>query len=324
MKKLITISLSLLLMLAITACSKTSDQSAQSSSGSPETVTIKTLNAERAPVDIEVPFDPKRLAVMDLAALDIIDNLGLGDRVVGVSKGSTIDYLQTYVANDSITNLGTIKEVDLEAVMSSEPDLIFIGARLSAQYDELSKIAPVVFLSTNSEIGLIESIRENANTIASIFGVTDVVNDKISSFGARINTLTDNAKGKTAIIGLSTTGSFNILGNDGRASIIGREIGYQNLAAVDVTSTHGNESSFELLVELNPEYIFVMDRDAAINAKGAKLAQEIMQNELVMKTDAYKNGNIVYLKSPAVWYTAEGGITALNIMLSDLESELLK
>lgn len=42
-----------------------------------------------------------------------------------------------------------------------------------------------------------------------------------------------------------------------------------------------------------------------------------------MGTDAYKNDNIVYLANPAVWYTAEVGITALDIMLQDLESELL-
>ena len=31
-----------------------------------------------------------------------------------------------------------------------------------------------------------------------------------------------------------------------------------------------------------------MDRDAAIGTDGAQLAQEIMENELVMGTDAYK------------------------------------
>lgn len=74
----------------------------------------------------------------------------------------------------------------------------------------------------------------------------------------------------------------------------------------------------------NPDYIFGMDRDRAIGTEGAQLAQEIMENELVMSTDAYKNGNIVYLEHPAVWYTAEGGITALDIMLQDLESTLLE
>ena len=66
-----------------------------------------------------------------------------------------------------------------------------------------------------------------------------------------------------------------------------------------------------------------MDRDAAIGTDGAQLAREIVENELVMGTDAYQNGSIVYLAHPAVWYTAEGGITALDLMLSDLETELL-
>ena len=126
-------------------------------------------------------------------------------------------------------------------------------------------------------------------------------------------------------MGLVTSGGFNVLGNDGRCSLIGREAGFANVGAdaQPGTSTHGNEASFEFIVEKAPDYIFVMDRDAAIGTDGAQLAQEIMENELVMGTDAYKNGNIVYLAHPAVWYTAEGGISALDIMLQDLESELL-
>lgn len=68
-------------------------------------------------------------------------------------------------------------------------------------------------------------------------------------------------------------------------------------------------------MEKNREYLFVMDRDAAIGTDGAQLAKEIVENELVMDLDVYKNGNIVYLAHPAVWYTAEGGIQALDIML---------
>jgi len=126
-------------------------------------------------------------------------------------------------------------------------------------------------------------------------------------------------------VGLVTSGGFNVLGNDGRCSLIGREAGFANVGAdaQPGTSTHGNEASFEFIVEKAPEYIFVMDRDAAIGTDGAQLAQEIVENELVMDTDVYKNGNIVYLANPAVWYTAEGGITALDLMLQDLESELL-
>ena len=90
------------------------------------------------------------------------------------------------------------------------------------------------------------------------------------------------------------------------------------------TATHGDEASFEYIVSVNPEYIFVMDRDAATGTnEAAKTAQEIMENELVMSTDAYKNGNMVILSRPDVWYTGEGGITALDMMLQDLENALL-
>ncbi len=314
MKKLVSLFLSVLMLLGMAA--------AAAAESAPETVAITSLNGNGEAVELEVPYDPQRIAILDMAALDILDRLGLGDRVVG-SATTSLEYLQAYVPSDTIANLGTIKEADLEAVMACEPDVIFIGGRLSASYDALSEIAPVVYLSTDSEIGVVESVRNNAATIASMFSLEAQVEELMAGFDSRIEALAAFAEGKTAIVGLCTSGSFNVLGSDGRCSIISVEIGFDNLGDGDVTATHGNESSFELIVELNPDYMFVLDRDAAIGTDGAQLAQEIVENELVMDTDVYKNGNIVYLANPAVWYTAEGGITALDIMLQDLEGELL-
>ena len=314
MKKLVSLLLAILMLLGMAT--------AALAEAAPETVTITSLNAEREPVELEVPYDPQRIAILDMPSLDILDRLGLGDRVVG-SATTTLEYLQAYVPGDTIANLGTIKEADLEAVMACEPDVIFIGGRLSASYDALSEIAPVVFLSTDTEIGVVESVRNNAATIASMFGLEAQVDELMAGFDARIEALAAFAEGKNAIVGLCTSGSFNILGSDGRCSIISVEIGFDNLGDGDVTATHGNESSFELVGELDPDYMFVLDRDAAIGTDGAQLAKEIVENELVMDTDVYKDGHIVYLANPTVWYTAEGGITALDIMLGDLEGALL-
>ena len=289
-----------------------------------ETVTITSLDGNGEEIQLEVPYNPERIAILDMASLDILDSLGVGEKVVGMASTS-LEYLQTYAENEDLAALGTIKEADLEAVMACEPDVIFIGGRLASAYDSLSQIAPVVYLATDTESGVVESVRSNAETIASMFGKEAEVGELMSGFDERIQALADFASGKTAIVGMCTSGSFNILGNDGRCSIIGREIGFDNVGvdADTATSTHGNEASFEFVVEKNPEYMFVMDRDAAISTEGAKLAQEIVENELVKGMDVYKNGNIVYLAHPAVWYTAEGGIQALDIMLQDLESELL-
>lgn len=314
MKKLVSLLLAALMLLGMATAALAED--------APATVTITSLNAEREPFELEVPYDPQRIAILDMPSLDILDRLGLGDRVVG-SATTTLEYLQAYAPGDTIANLGTIKEADLEAVMACEPDVIFIGGRLSASYDALSEIAPVVFLSTDTQIGVVESVRNNATTIASMFGLEAQVDELMAGFDARIEALAAFAEGKNAIVGLCTSGSFNILGSDGRCSIISVEIGFDNLGDGDVTATHGNESSFELVVELDPDYMFVLDRDAAIGTDGAQLAKEIVENELVMDTDVYKDGHIVYLANPTVWYTAEGGITALDIMLGDLEGALL-
>lgn len=324
-KRFIALTLALATTATISACSSvnnntSSDANSSISTEENKTVTITSLNAKKEEIQIQVPYDAKRIAILDMPSLDIIDNLGLGNRVVGTADTS-IEYLTDYVENTE--NLGTIKEADLEAVMSVEPDVIFIGGRLAESYDALSEIAPVVYLSTDTELGVIESVRKNATTIASIFGKEAEVETLMADFDERIAKLNEFATGKNAVIGMCTSGAFSTLGNDGRLSIIGREIGFNNIASNDVTSTHGNESSFELLVDLNPEYIFILDRDAAISTEGAKLAQEIMNNELVAKTNAYKNDNIIYLAHPSIWYTAEGGITALDYMLSDLENELL-
>lgn len=329
MKKLTTLVLALVMVFSLAACenknSGTTSKEDTNKTEKPKTVTIKSFNANNEETDLEVPYDAQRIAVMDMAALDILDSLGLGDRVVG-SSSTSLDYLQEYVTNDEIVDLGTIKEADMEAVMSCEPDVIFIGGRLAQSYDALSEIAPVVYLSTDTEIGLVKSVEKNAKTIASMFGVEDDVKDLMDGYDARIEKLKAFAEGKSAIIGMCTSGGFNVLGNDGRCALIGNEVGFENIgvdANVD-TSTHGNEASFEFVVEKNPDYIFVLDRDAAIGTDGAQLAKDIMENELIMGTDAYKDGKIVYLEHPAVWYTAEGGVNALGFMLEDLENALLK
>lgn len=351
--------------------SESSDNSDSEDADKPETVTVTSLNGAGESVKVTVPYDPQRIVVVDMAALDILDNLGLGDRVVG-SCSTALDYLQDYMDNENVEMLGTVKEVDMEAVMACEPDVIFMGGRMAESYDALSEIAPVVRLTADSGIGVVESVSKNAKTVASIFGLEDEVDEKVAGFHDRIEALKAVSEGKTAIVGMCTSGSFNVLGNDGRCSIIGVECGFENVGvsvassesgsgrgnkgsedgensershgddsseggegsrggdsseaqeSQGTTATHGNEASFEYIVSLDPDYIFVMDRDAAIGTEGAKLAQDIMENELVMSTNVYKNGNIIYLEHPGVWYTAEGGITALDIMLADLESVLLK
>lgn len=329
MKKIISMLLVLAMALSLSAVSFAED-------AAPETVVVTGADANGEPVEVEAPYNPERVVVLDLANLDILDNLGLGDHIVGAPT-ITLPYIQSY--NETLPIVGSVKTPDLEAVMACEPDLILMGGRMAEYYDELNEIAVTLRLTTTSDDGLVEAIRANAKTIGAIFGEGEQVDALLAQYDARIAALAAAAEGKTCVLGMSTSGSFNLLGNDGRCSLIVNEVGFDNIGAESATTgsrggsesteggstpTHGNEVSFEALVSLNPDYIFVMDRDSAIGTSGAQLASEIMENELVMKTNAYQNGNMVILANPGIWYLAEGGITSLGIMLEDLESALLK
>lgn len=292
----------------------------------PETVVIEAVDANSEKIEVEVPYNAERIVVLDMACLDILTSLGLEDRIVGCVS-SSLDYLKPYATAEGVVNVGTVKNFDLEAIMECEPDIIFMGGRGAKDfYDNLCKIAPVVRIVTDSELGLVESVTVHAKALASIWGLESEIDAKVAGFGERIATLQTFAAGKNMILGMCTGGGFNVMGDTGRCSIIGTEIGFENIGVTDdgETATHGDETSFEFIVSVNPDYIFVMDRDAATGTnEAAKTAKEIMENELVMSTDAYKNGNLIILDRPDVWYTGEGGITALDLMLKDLENALL-
>ena len=159
MKKLISLLLAMMCLLV-------------AGSALADNITVQALNAEKVLADVEVPYDPQRIAVLDMAALDILDSLGLGERIVGSAK-VTIEYLTDYNPDDSegkIANLGSVKTADMEQVAICEPDVIFIGGRLSKSYADLEAIAPVVYLAVDYEKGVVQSTYDNAKTIASMFG----------------------------------------------------------------------------------------------------------------------------------------------------------
>lgn len=311
------------MMLAAAGCAKNGDTvTTAAESQNADSTNAETMTVTHSMGTTEVPYEPQRIAALDLAALDILDRLGLGDKVVGIPKKSSVSYLTAYIDNADITNLGSVKEVDMEALNSLEPDLIIIGGRLSSEYENLAKIAPTVGVQVDHEEGYLASARSNVEMIASLYGKEEEAQEIFAGFEERVQALRAAAEGKTSITGLVTSGSMSTLGNGSRCSLITNEAGFEN-AAADVNTTHGDSASFELLLDKNPDYIFVLDRDTAINADGAKVAKEVMDNEIVHKTSAYQNDQIVYL-TPDVWYLSEGGITATDTMLKDLEAGVLK
>ena len=108
-------------------------------------------------------------------------------------------------------------------------------------------------------------------------------------------------------------------GEGSRFGIIHKEFGFTPVDKEIQVSNHGQSITFEYILEKNPDYIFVIDRAATTG--GSISVEQIFDNDIIKQTDAYKNGNIVYLASQ-VWYVASGGLTGTMIMIEDVSKGL--
>lgn len=330
MKKILSLMLAammLLSMLVFTGCSN------EPETQDPETVTIKALNANKELTDITVPYNPERICVLDMAALDIIDSLGLGDRIVGSAK-VTIEYLTQYNPDDSngkIANCGSVKTADMEQVAACAPDVIFIGGRLSKSYADLEKIAPVVYLAVDySRGGVVMNTKENATAIATMFGKTAEVDAKFDGFQTRIDALNKILKGKEMLLCMYNNNALSVMATESQLNFMVNELGGIDKGAgvvLEEKPAHGTDAGWETIVNIAPEYMFVLDRSTATGAadEGVLGAREVIENDLVKEMQCYKDGKIVYFIQHAnVWYTSTGGVQALDTMIADLEAALLK
>ena len=78
----------------------------------------------------------------------------------------------------------------------------------------------------------------------------------------------------------------------------------------------------ELLLKLNPDWLFVIDRDGAIGAKDAQPAADVLDNALVRKTSAWQKGQVAYLDSSSVYIA--GGIQTYSQLMDDVNKALEK
>lgn len=63
----------------------------------------------------------------------------------------------------------------------------------------------------------------------------------------------------------------------------------------------------------------MVDRDAVVT-EGAS-AKDAIENALVKKTNAYKDGKMFYL-NPEVWYLSGGGLQSVSLMVDEVEKAL--
>ncbi|MCP1356187.1 siderophore ABC transporter substrate-binding protein [Aneurinibacillus migulanus] len=314
-KKLWMVVMIAILAIAAVACSSNSSKesaAAPKAAKESEELTIKHKLGET-----KVKKNPQKVVVFDFGALDTLDKLGV--EVTGVPQKNIPPYLSKY-KDAKYQNVGGLKEPDFERINEIKPDLIIISGRQQDSYKEFTKIAPTIFIGVDAK-KYMESFTENVKTLGQIFGKESQVDQELAKVNEDIKKLNEKAtaSGKNALIILANDGKVSAYGAGSRFGIIHDVFGFTPVDKNIETSTHGQSISFEYIVEKDPDYLFVIDRGAAVG--GESSAKKVVENELVKKTKAFKNNNIVYL-DPNYWYLSGGGLVSVEEMVKEVGASI--
>lgn len=261
--------------------------------------------------ETEVPKNPSRVIVFDYGISDALNTLDV--EIIGLPKSSLPSLLSKY-EDSKYENVGSLKEPDMEKVYELKPDLIIMSGRLESYYEELNKIAPTIYLGVDNT-DYLGSFKKNMETLGQIFDKEKEVKVQVAKVEEAIGKVNEKAEGVNALIALANDNAFSVYGEGSRFGIIHKEFGIEAVDKTIESSTHGQKASFEYILDKNPDYLFVIDRAAVTG--GNTSAKEMFDNEIIKKTDAYKNGNIVYLDAE-VWYTISGGIESTQKMVDEV------
>ncbi|TWH25236.1 iron complex transport system substrate-binding protein [Rhodococcus rhodochrous J45] len=290
--------------LALTACS--SDPATESSDAA-ATVTVEDNFGTQT---VTVP--PKSVVATDNGTFETLDTWGVPLAAGAVSlMPKTISYTE----DDSIVDLGSHREPNLEAVVAVEPDLIINGGRYAQfreQFEELAPDATIVEVAPRDGEDFAEELKRGTTVLGEIFAKeaeAQELNDALDASIARVQAAYSPDQ---SVMGLIVSG-----GEIGYvAPSTGRTIGpmfdiFGLTPALEVpegTDNHqGDDISVEAIAASNPGLIIVMDRDAGTSTGGGPdyvpATTVINDSQALQNVKAVQEGNIIYL--PADTYTNE-------------------
>ncbi|MGL4831186.1 MAG: ABC transporter substrate-binding protein, partial [Propionibacteriaceae bacterium] len=221
----------------------------------------------------------------------------------------------SYRTDKDIVDLGTHGEPKLESIVAANPTVIISGQRFTQHEKKIAEIVPtaaIVNFDPRKDQPLDSELKRGTTAMGEIFGKQAEAKKLTDGLDAAAKRAKESYKKGDKVLAVNV--SAGKIGNI--APKAGRTIGpiYDMVGltpALEVsgsTNDHqGDEISVEAIAQSNPEWILVMDRDAAIKANDPnyKPAKEIIQNSEALKNvPAVQKGQVIYM--PADTYLNEG------------------
>ena len=312
MKKIFNIALSTCISLALVGCATASNNNSASSTvaetsssvaestslaesstadenKSSETVypvSITTYDADGKEITQVFEKSPERIITNNLSSTEILIDLGLQDKIVGMLNPDN-EFTGAYAdAIAAIPHIGDKKSVSKEVVLSNNPDII-IGRNMMFSDKSLGTIEswnensiPVYTqkASVSNMKQSLENVIEDIRNIGIIFNVQEKANAYADELEKKINAVASSDKNsgalKNALIMCAYNDStFGAYKSALQESIL-NTLGYTNVA------TGTSDLTLENLVTMAPEVIIYVTSDR--NKEMDTNAVELMKNNTVL------------------------------------------
>ncbi|KFI08891.1 siderophore ABC transporter substrate-binding protein [Massilia sp. BSC265] len=259
-----------------------------------------------------IPHEPVKVAVLDPSALDIADALGI--KPAGVAGDAFPGHLAKY-AGTEYPRLGTLFEPDFEQIHAMGFDLVITGGRSSAKFQAVSAIAPTIDMRENDAQPL-QGIVSNVLMLGSVFKRETAAQELVARLTRNVAALHAKTHSRgTGLIVLVSGGRMSAYGPGSRFGMIHTDFGVPPAVTTLAKSLHGEAISAEFIMKVNPDWLFVIDRDAAIGERGA--ARQVLDNALVRRTTAWTKGQVLYL-DPVNIYLVGNGIQSIEALVREI------
>lgn len=266
-----------------------------------DAVSVTTIDVDTVKGKVSLPINPAPIVVYDMTLLQ--DLAALDVAVDGMPSGLKLDNLHSKNQPDP-KGVGTVFEPDLEALNAMQPQAILIGSRMAEKYNALSDIAPTLDMSIDTA-NIYESSKQRLHDLGALFGKSDQASKLQQNIDGLINETkaVTNNKGNGLVV-MVNGNKLSVYGEKSRYGFIHNVVGVPMADNQIKDADHGQPVSFEYLQKTNPDWLFVIDRSAAIGEDSAG-AKAVLDNPLVAQTTAWKKDQVVYLSPDS--YLAFGG-----------------
>ncbi|WP_330480398.1 ABC transporter substrate-binding protein [Streptomyces sp. NBC_00724] len=263
----------------------------------------------------ELKSAPKRVVVLDVGEFDNV--VSLGAKPVGYAPSEGDAAIPSYLKKDAGNpkNVGTINNLNLEAIAGLKPDLI-LGSQLRAadKYDQLSKIAPTVF---SIRPGF--TWKENYLLNAAALDKTAKAKSELEAYEKKAAKLGEDIGPDKPTISMVRYLPDRIR-LYAKASFIGTILEDAGLPRPK------NQQINDLAAEISPEKIDEADADwiftGVYGDPKATKRDTAQSNPLWKNLKAVKEGRAKDVPDET-WYLGLG-VTAANLVLDDLRADLVK